>query len=212
MIEGQRELPNPTFLLSWSYDASTEALVQMRENLLKCGDPAAINRYLRVLQQRALPEFDAGLLAFLETDDRWTRQLAYRAVSFYTDARIRRHALQRLDLKDAPPNVLALFEKNYAGGDDELLFDRVPVPTNPDDCHQYSLQVEQLMLENPEADCYGLAMRAYRINPCGHCRHTVVELIIDGGAPDWFLDECRADSEPDTRTYAGTTPFEPRLV
>jgi hypothetical protein len=44
----------------------------------------------------------------------------------------------------------------------------------------------------------------YEQSPCSNCRGKAVQILLDASnAQDWLLEECRHDSQEETRTMVG---------
>lgn len=191
------------FLRGWGMYASESDLQAVLGNLFNSHNPEVIASYLRVFSNRPLPCFDDRMLGLLEHGNEQIRSRAYAAVAKNAHPAIRTFALDHLLSHDAELNFINLFIKNYQLGDEDLLLTHLRLPEDQDDRHWLLLDVTKILEHNPAARCDALALWAYRWTPCGSCRHGAAKLLIDRNvAPEWLLEECQYDSDPDTRRLA----------
>jgi hypothetical protein len=62
------------------------------------------------------------------------------------------------------------------------------------------MDATKILEENPQADCSQLGLAVYALTPCGNCRASAAKLLCNRKvAPPWLTEECRFDSEEDTR-------------
>jgi len=96
-----------------------------------------------------------------------------------------------------------LFARNFRPGDEEGLAGMVPV----EDVHQMHTTFFHLLdvfERNRDANGSRMVLQIYELTPCGGCRLRAAKLLLDRyGAPAWLGDECRFDSEEETRALAG---------
>ena len=96
--------------------------------------------------------------------------------------------------------ALGLFIKNYQDGDERQIIELAEIPEDADEQHGFFQDVKELLKKNPQADASQLAVATYALTPCSFCRNDAAELLRDRQiAPAWLMEECRFDSEPDTR-------------
>ena len=171
-----------------------------RSRLLACQSSNDLISYLRVFSNRPMPAFDQRLFGLLSHEDDNVRARAYTAIAQNTHPSIRRFALDHVEQWFTETNFLELFIKNFQPGDEELLLRHLRLPDDPDERHCLLMDLKTVLRENPSPACRDLALIGYEATPCGGCRYDAVKLLVNQYvAPAWLLDECRFDSESDTR-------------
>jgi hypothetical protein len=99
--------------------------------------------------------------------------------------------------------ALGLFIKNYRSGDEQRILDLAEFPADESQLHWLLRDATQMLEQNPQADCSKLGVVTYALNPCGFCRFFAARMLRDRRvAPPWLIEECRFDSEADTRRLA----------
>jgi hypothetical protein len=132
---------------------------------------------------------------------------AFNASEENTHPLIRDFAITKLRNGVCNHFIVGLFIKNYQPGDEQELLERIELP--PDDCelHWLLMDVVDVLEANPGADCSELGVVAYASTPCDYCRFCASRLLHGRHvAPQWLMEECRFDSEPDAHNLGSETP------
>ncbi len=194
------------FFLGWSRTASDADLRCVVEHLLASDNETVIANLLRLFWFDPLPYFDERLLALSNHKDERVRRNALNALERLEHPKIRELALSRIadGLRDS--QTASLFIKNFIPGDAEMLLDAIIIPDNINDLHSLWMELRNVLVAHPECDDLRLALSAYALTPCASCRHRVAKLLIERhAAPEWLVEECQDDCEPDTRALADTS-------
>lgn len=182
-------------LRGWGMHATESDLRIVLSRLWDWQDPAVLAIALEVFSNRTLPEFEARLLDLIWHSDAEVRRRAITAVAQNSHPSIRR-MLETATLDDSH---IELFERNFVPGDEELIDSLIPTEGEIR-LHGAFYDLLDVLERNLDCDCSWLAFRAYELTPCGRCRRAAVKLLLDRRcAPGWLAEDCRFDSEPDTR-------------
>ena len=140
------------------------------------------------------------MLELLGREDERVRHRAYSAVAMNAHPAVRKFALDHLPARGDDGDLAELFVRNYRPGDEGFLCAHLRLPEDEDARHGLLLGVTKILEANHAARPDVLALWVYRWTPCGQCRCRAAEVLIDrDAAPAWLLEECRYDSNPDTR-------------
>ncbi len=187
----------------WGRHASLDSVRGVLAAMTLQTEPDRLCKYLRVLLQRALPEFDAALLPYADHESAQVRRVAYAALSHYSHPEVRKLALARLSAGRITERELDLFEKNYIPSDAEVIERALFAPEDPWERHGVVSELVTLFEENPGAELDGCLLFAYEHSPCMNCReHAVQHLASLGARPAWLVEECRFDGESSIRAAA----------
>ena len=162
--------------------------------------PDRLCKYLRVFGRRALPDFDARLLAYAEHADREVRCLANRALSRVAHPQVRRLAVERLSAGKVSEDELGLLRSNYELGDAALIEPLLRAPEDTDELHALTLDLVGLFEAHTVAESASAMAFVYEESPCSNCRSRAAGVLADSGqlAP-WLREECRDDCSEATR-------------
>jgi len=193
-----------SFFRSWGFYASDEDLRAIQSWVFSCQDSAAAVLLLHVLSRRALPEFDERLLNLLHHTDRGVRTQAVDPIALYSHPSIR-NFIEHANGGYLDDSHIELFVRNFCSGDEDVIAGLFLSAGDNERLHGAVLATLNVLDENPQADCSWLAYRLYESSPCGHCRGSAARMLLRRQlAPDWLGEECRYDSEPDTRALVDT--------
>jgi hypothetical protein len=191
----------------WGRRACNTDLDAVLRHLWTSSEPRVIAKLLKVFSARPLPRFDVRLVAFCEHRDEAVRQKAFQALATMTHPLVREFALSALARPRPAAALFALFMNNYEPGDEQLILDRVDLPSDKDQLHHLLIDVHRLLEKNPKADCRTLGLIGYALNPCQECRWHAAHLLVNRhAAPGWLIQECRYDSNEDCRKLATSGP------
>ena len=172
----------------------------MFQFLLSAHDPKVISNCLMVFLSREFPCIVPELISLSQHNDPEVRRRAISALENSSHPLVRK--LAEDELKKGVPGGLALglFVKNYQDGDEQRIMDLAALPEDAEEQHRLLNQATKILEENPKADCSQVGVAAYALIPCSFCRYCAAKLLRDRQvAPAWLVEECRFDSEPDTR-------------
>lgn len=193
------ETPYP-YLRGWGRWANENDLEMVFERLLSSHEPRIIANYLKVFSGREFPRIVPELVSLSQHNDLDVRRRAISALENSSHPLVRE--LAEDELKKGVPGGLALglLVKNYQDGDEQRIMDLVALPDDAEEQHWLLKDATKILEENTKADCSQLGVAAYVLIPCSFCRHFAAKLLRDRQvAPPWLTEECRFDSEPDTR-------------
>ena len=183
----------------WGMRADEASLSIILEAIFNTVEPVIISKLLRVFSNRALPKFDSRLIDLCRHADEEVQRRAFNAIKMNTHAAIRAFALEQLEI-DATASVVGLFQKNYEGGDENRILSAIQLPEDIDQLHWLLMDVTKVLENNPAADCSQLAVISYASTPCETCRFRAARLLFGQGvAPAWMIEECRYDSDDESR-------------
>jgi hypothetical protein len=199
----ESEAKNRVTLRIWGRRARDEDLETVLQYLLATRNPESIANCLRVFSARQFPRILPELVDLCHHRDGHVRRAAFVALENNSHPLIRQLAEE--ELQNGVPDGLALglFIKNYQPGDEQRILNFTELPGSNDQMHEVLMDVVKVCEENEQADCSQLGVVAYALQPCGMCRGWAAGLWQKRNvAPSWLIDECRFDSEEDTRKLA----------
>lgn len=184
----------------WGSHANEDDLKTVFQFLLSARDPKIISNCLMVFGSREFPRIVPELVSLSQHNAPEVRRRAISALENSSHPLVRELAESEL-MKGVPGGLaLGLFVKNYQDGDERRIIELVELPEDAEQRHWLLKDATKILEENPKADCSQLGVVAYALIPCSFCRHFAAKLLRDRQvAPSWLIEECRFDSEPDTR-------------
>ncbi|MCY2963008.1 MAG: hypothetical protein NT069_05030, partial [Planctomycetota bacterium] len=186
--------------LAFRYRATDEDRQHVLEWIQSETDVRRIARMFNLLGSRELPRFDANLLRFCLHPDAEVRRNASRAIGRSQHPTIREFAMGQVDSGITDEAVMELLWQNAEPGDCERLIHVFRLETDDDKRHGQLMNVNGILERCPADEGFPLALIAYRNNPCGYCRWSIVEHLAECElAPEWLIEECRFDAQADTR-------------
>lgn len=187
----------------WGIWAAARDLEIVFERLLSCRDPKTITNYLRVFSMRAFPRVVPEVVSLSRHADEDVRHWAFHALERNTHPLVRELAEHELQNGIPEGRSLGLFVKNYQPGDEHRIVELLDLPEDDNQLHWLLMDAVKVCEENPHAECSRLGVMAYALTPCGCCRHEAAKLLHSRGvAPSWLTEECRFDSDCETRRFA----------
>jgi hypothetical protein len=190
---------------SWGRHARTDQLEVIAERLFEAVEPERVLRLLSVFQLRAMPVFDARLIALADHGDREVRRIAYCALANHADDAVRALALARIRQSRASEGELKLFRKNYQAVDWRVIAAHLVIPDDIEALHAIDGDLLDVFEANATDEAVEPMRAIYERTPCMNCRRRAVELLIRiGRLPEWMARECASDaSETIRRAVAG---------
>jgi hypothetical protein len=188
-------------------------------------DRERLARYLRIFQKRAFPLSIEPLLQIIENyadregdlpDDRGLDLLgltgwALTALEHLSHPSVRALALELRERTDWwRGSWIGLIRNNYERGDHLLVETSVIAETDEDLIHSLCWDTLDLLEKIRIPEIAGALEVFYERNPCAQCRGKVVEALYKLDAlPDWIIEECRYDSDEDTRAFVASLTDDP---
>jgi hypothetical protein len=194
-----------SYFRRWGRWASNQDLEAVLEHLLSSPEPKVIANYLEVFSWREFPRVLPELISLSQHHDPEVRRRAIGALENNSHPLVRQ--LAEAELQKGVPGGLALglFVKNYQDGDEQRIIEFAQLPEDSEQQHWLLKDATKILEENPNADCSQLGVAVYALIPCAFCRHFAAKVLRDRQvAPSWLIEECRFDSEPDTRNLFAT--------
>ncbi|HEY7155403.1 MAG TPA: hypothetical protein VH575_15685 [Gemmataceae bacterium] len=189
----------------WGMHANEGDLQTVLQRLWTVKEARVIANLVKVFVARALPEFDARLIALCRHGDEEVRQRAARALEPNAHPLVREFALTELQRGVRDGSVVDLFINNYRQGDEHRILEAMELPDDVCELHWLLMAVIKVLEKNSEADCFRLAVITYASTPCENCRFYAARLLHQQQvAPEWLKAECRFDSEEDCRKLVAT--------
>jgi hypothetical protein len=183
-----------------AYECDLETVAHV---LRTAHDPKLIAKLLRVFSKRPLPRFGPWLIDLCLHNDEEVRHRAFMALEINSHPLIREFAVSEIRNAKLDGRVVGLLVKNYVRGDEQMLLDLVELPDGDFLRHRMLMDVLDLLVENPEADCFQLGLLSYYHNPCEICRWKAIKLLVEKQvAHDWLTEECKHDSYTESRRIA----------
>jgi hypothetical protein len=195
---------NRVALRIWGRRARDEDLEAVLQYLLSARDPKIIANCLMTFSSREFPRLLPELIDFSHHQDDHVRRWAFVALENNAHPLVRK--LAEDELQNGVPDGLALglFVKNYRPGDEQRILQLVEIPDSNDQMHELLKDAIRVCVENEQADCSQLGVVAYALQPCGMCRGWAADVLQKRKvAPSWLAEECRFDSDEDTRKLFG---------
>lgn len=200
LIVGGSKLAYPIRLARWGEHADSELMERLAHDTLEETDEMRLVKYLHLFRRRRFPLAPDRLLLLARDADKVISSPARRAVSKVTDPRVRELALSLVAQHDRPWEAVELLVGNYEDGDYARL---EPLIVNTDDAeelHSLGYSVSDVFDAHSAPEAAAVLTMLYERNPCLLCRHrTVKRLLSLGPLPEWMVDECRYDADPETR-------------
>ena len=188
------------WLRGWGMHADEADLREVLERLWNTHDPSVIAKLLRVFSNRALPEFDPRLIDLCRHADPDVRKWALIAMECNAHPMVRTFAVAELQKGVSSDHIIGLFINNYEQGDEQRILDSMDIPEDACQLHYLLMDIIKILEKNDTADCSQLGVAVYALTPCGNCRGSAARLLHNRKvAPSWLIEECRFDSEEDTR-------------
>lgn len=187
-------------LAGWGRTATEEELHAAASDLIAETDESRLLAYLRIFWFQRFPGPIARLLELVDSNDIQVARFSGKVLSQLTDPAIRGLALRLLDTPGRQGDGVELLLNNYKPGDFQLIETCLGEPMQVDDLHSVEIGVRNLASAHHSPEAERSLLLLYENGPCSLCRGGVVEeLIALGCFPDWMREECRYDSDTDTR-------------
>lgn len=199
----ESEPKNRVTLRIWGRRATEEDLETVFQYLLSACNPTFIANSLMVFSAREFPRIVPQVVSLSQHSDPKVRRLTFVALENSTHPLVRQ--LAEDELRKGVPDGLALglFVKNFRSGDEQRILEFAEIPDDDDQQHELLKDAIKVCQENEQADCSQLGVVAYALQPCGMCRGWAADVLQKRKvAPPWLTEECRFDSEEDTRKLA----------
>lgn len=190
----------------WGAQASEAQREIVFAALLAADDPEHVKRLFRCFANTGTPRFEPGLLRWLEHADERLVRAAVTALAPLTHPQLRQ-AAEHLIARGQITNGVALLVNNLADGDFSRCAEHLRRLEDADELHHLIGEVLNLCEAHPGVEALDCLLLIYEVSPCTTCRRQAVKaLMASNTAPDWVLEECMFDVDPDTRTLVGVEP------
>jgi hypothetical protein len=125
------------------------------------------------------------------------------ALDNVTHPRVRALALQLRGRNDWwRSSWIGLLRYNYQSGDHRLIEDSVRLETDEEAIHNMAWDLFKLVDDLDRPELSPSLELLYDRNPCAECRGRIVcHLHKLHALPDWIIEECRHDSDENTRAF-----------
>jgi hypothetical protein len=164
-----------------------------------------------VFSKRAAPSFDDRLIELCRHSEAEVRRRALIAMENSEHPLIRDFALAEFEDRVRGGSVVGLFIRNYRRGDERRILESVELPDDDCERHWLLMDVNKVLEANPEADRSQLGIIAYASTPCDSCRSDSARLLhLQHVAPRWLTEECRFDSNEESRALVGEITRSPQ--
>jgi hypothetical protein len=204
---GRRDIVSLYAFEHWGLSASDDDLALAAADLFTTTDDKALSLYLHLFARRPFPGSVEPLLPLVRHPDDRVMHVAFRALSQIVHPGVRALALEILADSSLHgfrrANAVNLLVRNYEAGDEILLAHLIEAADDRDECHILGMGARHLQEIHPESDPAPALLALYEYGPCSLCRNHAVEMLHDTRQlPDWMLEECYYDADPDIRAMA----------
>lgn len=161
-------------------------------------------KLLQVFNSRRPPSFEPFLLKFSRSSDEFVQNCAWNALAHFRRPEVRGLALTAARRRCNVGNgSLSLFAKNYRSGDAGLILEAVSGSWDPDTAHCVGMSVLGVAKVHADRSLAPAYAACYEFNPCALCRRDFFKKLLSlKSAPSWMIQECRDDTDSDTRSLA----------
>ena len=197
-------------LARWGRTASDADLALAAHDLVQETDPKRLIAYLNLFRQRHFPlDFDFLIRLVVSQPDGPVPRHALRVLANVEDEKVRSLAFSLVE-SGASNRIYAvdLLIKNFRDGDHEIVSAWWNDETDPDYLQSFGSSIVSFLTAHPGSPIEtGLLRKVYERQLCAHCRHSVVERLLQlGGLTDNLRRECEYDSYPETRDLLRSQP------
>lgn len=187
----------------WGRVAHETDLERIAGMLDQATNAIQIQLYLGVFAFRPWPGIIPRLLHLASSVNQDVRRRAYQVMSKIADPRIRAFAVSHLK-ESRDTKAIALLEQNYEQGDHMTIEQILEPPGDAGELHSLCMDVLKVFETNPCVEALNGLLFVYEYTPCSNCRNGAVRCMSRlKTAPDWLIEECRYDSDEETRKRVG---------
>ncbi len=195
----------PGHYIHFGRHASVEDLERVFERLLGESRRDQLLRCLWVFRRRVPPRLDGRLFALAESSDEQLQRAALAALAQSQDGGVRELGIRLL--RDQPNAIargaIALFQRNYVPGDQEVIESALFVPGNGEASHSIGFDILDFAGRQPDPELARCLEWVYEHTPCSNCRGKALEALrARERAPAGLLREAAWDCAEDTRSEA----------
>lgn len=201
LIVGGSKLAYPIRLARWGERADSELAERLAHDLLSETDAMRLIKYLYLFRRRRFPLAPDRLLALAGDSDTSVASAARQALAPIADPRVRAMALELIAAASPESwEAVDLLASNYRPSDARLIEPLVARGQAEYEFHRLGISVREWFERNPTPDAAALLLMLYEKGLCVTCRGSVIDLLLSlGPLPEWMVDECRYDADPETR-------------
>jgi len=184
-----------------------EALARLARDLEQETDPETLHQLLCAFVGRTFPGPPTRLLALASHPDIRVAERSVIALSRLQHPEVKALAIRLLD-SDGPLRLLSakLLRLNFEAGDACLLRRVLETTAQVDDdlWHVLCRDIREIAEAYPAPDMLDLLADTYPHQPCSHCRHTALDVLVAHSAvPRWLRHEAGLDANTQTRHLMG---------
>lgn len=199
IIESGKGVSRPP-MHRWGENADDESITRLADDFIHEGDQEKSARYLHVFYRRRFPLNPECLLSLARGTDEQVAPLARRALSNVTDPRVRALALELMSSSRRPWEGVQMLVSNYKDGDYTRIEAVLAGDYSADERHWLGYSVRDVWKAHPLTEAAPVLTMLYDLQPCSLCRHRAVESLLSlGPLPQWMMEECWWDADPETR-------------
>lgn len=158
--------------------------------------------YLKIFRNRRFPLDCEHLIRLTASPDGGVARRALLALANVENDKVRQLALSLVESR-SPHRIFAidLLVNNFRSGDQERVANWCKEETEPDFINGYGLDLGEFFRAHPSDKIETeLLVALYDRQPCSHCRHNIVQRLIELNAlPDDLRAESKFDSYLETR-------------
>lgn len=195
--------PRKAKTYSWRWQvrkATPRTMRKLARAALREQSPERRTPLLECFAERAFPLGIESLLPLVTTEDFRLARATRWIVERKRHPTVRALALKLLRQPEWDYLGASLLARNFRTSDVPILERLAAQPGDPHEYHRLAMELRQIMENNPGPHAIPTLLAIYENGCCAMCRSSVVDLLIELRAvPDWMIEECRHDSEGDTR-------------
>ncbi len=202
--EGLKEMiarkPGAMVYAGWGRTATAEELDAAASDLIVEKDESRLLAYLRIFWIQRFPGPSGPVLKLVDSANVRLARAAVKVLSQLTTPAIRELGLRLLGSPGRQGDGVELLVNNYKPEDFQLMETLLGGPMQVDDLHSFEIGVRHLASAHHSREAERSLLLLYENGPCSLCRCGVVEeLIALDCLPEWMREECRHDSDTETR-------------
>lgn len=190
------------FLL-WGRQAAEADLPRFADAVFACPEPWRLAVGLAAFERRPAPSLVERLLPLADHPDAAVRSAAIRTLAMNKSQAIRELALRRLREGRVADGEIGLLAETFDAGDEALIESALLPAPDPEAAHALARDILRVAERNATPSLAPALFFAYEETPCGLCREDIAKRLVErGAAPEWLLEECRADAMEEIRALA----------
>ncbi len=193
-------------LTGWGMRAAAVELECAASDLMLETDPRRIQLCLRILRRRAFPLDPDCLIRFVKNMDHPLPNMALTALAQVESDKVRQYALDLAEGDEWDRGwSIGMLVNNFGLGDHELVKRWSLEERDTEALHSIGMSLDKFFKSHPNEEVEReLLLALYDRRPCSHCRHGIVERLLElDSLPDDLRVEAAWDSYLETRELVG---------